>query len=58
MLRQLRDPACEAHEEFKAKTKMGARLGTDHLVGALNEHVSGRRGVRSVALVAGQRRRL
>jgi hypothetical protein len=46
MLRLLRDPRCEAHEEFKAKTKMGARLGTDHLVGALNEHVSGMRGGR------------
>lgn len=41
MIRQLDDPAHEAHEDFKRKTRRVARLPTEQLVGALNEHVSG-----------------
>lgn len=40
MLRQLKDPSNEHHAEFAAKTKQVARLPTDQLVQALNEHVS------------------
>lgn len=40
MLRSLRDPANEHHAEFVAKSKQVARLPTDQLVQALNEHVS------------------
>ena len=40
MLRQLADPAHEAHADFARKTRQVVRLPTDQLVGALNEHVS------------------
>jgi hypothetical protein len=40
MLRALRDPAGEHHAEFAAKSRQVARLPTDQLVEALNEHVS------------------
>lgn len=39
MLAQLRDPSHEAHAEFQRKARRVARLPTDALVGALNEHV-------------------
>jgi hypothetical protein len=39
MLRMLRDPQNEYHQEFEAKTKQVARLPTEQLVEALNEHV-------------------
>lgn len=38
-IRLLKDPSNEFHEEFEAKTKQVARLPTDQLVQALNEHV-------------------
>lgn len=41
MIRQLQDPAHEAHADFQRKTRQVVRLPTDQLVGALNEHVSG-----------------
>lgn len=41
MVRQLQDPAHEAHADFERKTRQVVRLPTDQLVGALNEHVSG-----------------
>ena len=47
MLRILRDPSSEGHEEFTAKSKQVARLPTDQLVEALNEHVSTVTGPRS-----------
>lgn len=40
MLRLLRDPSGEHHAEFAAKSRQVARLPTDQLVDALNEHVS------------------
>ena len=40
MLRALRDPGNEHHAEFEAKSRQVARLPTDQLVQALNEHVS------------------
>ena len=39
MLRQLADPAHEAHADFARKTRQVVRLPTDQLAGALNEHV-------------------
>ena len=39
MLRMLRDPSSDHHAEFAAKSKQVARLPTDQLVQALNEHV-------------------
>ena len=39
ILRMMRDPSYEHHAEFEAKTKQVARLPTDQLVQALNEHV-------------------
>jgi hypothetical protein len=39
MLRALKDPQGEHHAEFAAKTRQVARLPTDQLVEALNEHV-------------------
>ena len=39
ILRMLKNPAYEHHAEFVAKTKPTARLPTDQLVQALNEHV-------------------
>ena len=39
ILRILRDPSYEHHSEFEAKSKQVARLPTDQLVQALNEHV-------------------
>jgi hypothetical protein len=44
MLRMLRDPQNEYHQEFEAKTKQVARLPTDQLVEALNEHVREKHG--------------
>lgn len=41
MLRALRDPTAEHHAEFAAKSRQVARLPTDQLVEALNEHVGG-----------------
>lgn len=41
MIRQLKDPNHEGHAEYERKTKLVARLSTEQLVGALNEHVSG-----------------
>lgn len=38
-IRLLKDPSNEFHEEFEAKTRQVARLPTDQLVQALNEHV-------------------
>ncbi|KFM23760.1 Peptidyl-prolyl cis-trans isomerase D [Auxenochlorella protothecoides] len=43
MLAQLRDPSHEAHAEFQRKARRVARLPTDALVGALNEHLTERR---------------
>lgn len=43
LLAQLKDPAHEAHSEFEAKSRRVARLPTDALVGALNEHLNERR---------------
>lgn len=43
LIRMLKDPSSEHHEEFEAKTKQVARLPTDQLVQALNEHLSERR---------------
>ena len=40
LIRQFQDPKNEAHEQFMRKTRQVARLATDQLVGALNEHVS------------------
>jgi hypothetical protein len=40
MIRQLQDPKNDSYQEFKHKTRTVARLDTDKLVGALNEHVS------------------
>jgi len=40
MLRALRDPSSEHHAEFAMKSRQVARLPTDQLVQALNEHVS------------------
>lgn len=42
-IRILKDPSNEHHEEFEAKTKQVARLPTDQLVQALNEHLVERR---------------
>lgn len=42
-IRMLKDPNNESHEEFMAKTKQVARLPTDQLVEALNEHLMERR---------------
>jgi hypothetical protein len=39
LVRQLQDPKNPAHEEFVRKTRQVARLPTDQLVGALNEHL-------------------
>ena len=39
MLRMLKDPNSEHHDEFAAKSRQVARLATDQLVEALNEHV-------------------
>lgn len=39
MLRVLKDPSNEYHEEFETKTRQVARLPTEQLVEALNEHV-------------------
>lgn len=44
LISQLRDPRSEGHEEFAAATRHVARLPTEALVSALNEHV--RRGTR------------
>lgn len=41
LLAQLKDPGHEAHAEFERKSRRVARLPTDALVGALNEHVRG-----------------
>jgi hypothetical protein len=41
LLAQLRQPGSEAHEEFASKADLRARLPAQHLVAALNEHVSG-----------------
>lgn len=43
MLRMLRDPSHEHHQEFAMKSKQVARLPTDQLVVALNEHLTERR---------------
>lgn len=43
LVNQLQDPKHEAHEEFKKHTKQVARLPTDQLVEALNEHLTERR---------------
>jgi len=43
LLRMLKDPSSEYYEEFASKTKQVARLPTDQLVQALNEHLSERR---------------
>lgn len=43
LIRMLKDPSNEHHEEFEAKTKQVARLPTDQLVQALNEHLTERR---------------
>lgn len=43
LIRMLKDPSNEHHEEFAAKTKQVARLPTDQLVQALNEHLTERR---------------
>ncbi|KAI8106321.1 hypothetical protein M9435_000866 [Picochlorum sp. BPE23] len=42
-IRLLKDPSNEFHEEFEAKTRQVARLPTDQLVQALNEHLVERR---------------
>lgn len=44
LLAQLRDPKTEGHDEFQAASKLVARLPTEALVGALNEHVRKNRG--------------
>lgn len=41
LIRLMKNPNYEHHEEFEAKTKQVARLPTDQLVQALNEHVRG-----------------
>lgn len=43
MLRMLKDPSYEHHQEFAMKSKQVARLPTDQLVVALNEHLTERR---------------
>lgn len=43
LLAQLKDPAHEAHADFEARARRVARLPTDALVGALNEHLTERR---------------
>ena len=43
LVRMLKDPAAPAHEEFTAATQTRARLPTDQLVQALNEHLQIRR---------------
>ena len=43
LIRMLKDPASEHHEEYAEATKTKARLPTDQLVQALNEHLSERR---------------
>eukprot|EP00873_Tetraselmis_striata_P045271 jgi/Tetstr1/465535/TSEL_010204.t1 len=43
MLKQFQDPSHEAHQQFKAATSHVARLPTEQLVGALNEHLTERR---------------
>eukprot|EP00887_Chlorella_sp_A99_P002559 scaffold6.g2559.t1 len=43
LIRQLADPHHEAHADFARKTRQVARLPTDQLVGALNEHLTERR---------------
>jgi hypothetical protein len=43
MLRALRDPASEHAAEFAAKSRQVARLPTEQLVDALNEHLAERR---------------
>ncbi|KAL4858750.1 Peptidyl-prolyl cis-trans isomerase FKBP4 [Chlorella vulgaris] len=43
MIRQLQDPKNDSYQEFKHKTRTVARLDTDKLVGALNEHLTDRR---------------
>lgn len=43
LLRRLRDPGCESHADFAAKTSTRVKLSAQQLVAALNEQLSERR---------------